>query len=653
MRRSRSLAFSILLAALSAEAWTPATARACTNYLITRGASADGSTLITYAADAHDLYGELSYRPAAEHLPGEMVDVLDWDSGRHLGKIKQVPRTFAVIGNMNERQVSIGETTFGGRKELEDPAGIVDYGSLMYLALERSATAREAIKVMTDLVAEYGYASGGESFSIADAREVWILEMIGKGPSQPAGSSSTPSRRGALWVARKIPDGMISAHANMPRIRQFPLADKDTLYAKDVISFAREKGYFRGKDEEFSFADAYAPATFESLRSCELRVWSMFRRAAPSLGLSPDFAKGVAGAKRPPLWVKPDKKLSARDVMELMRDHFEGTEFDLAKGVGAGPYHLPYRWRPLRWEFGDSKYLNERSASTQQTGFSFVAQARSWLPDPIGGVLWFGVDDTASTVYVPIYAGTRRPPKPYATGTANFEQFSWDSAFWVFNFVANWAYSRYDAMIEDIRKVQRELESEFVARVPEIDRAAAKLLVESPERACDYLTEQSIGMAERTVARWKKLGESLIVKYLDGNVRDELGRVKHPGYPDDWYKRIAEESGDRLKLRRVEGQEDEESPVLVTGYFHSREEMGELAKNVPADFPFDREKLLLRPGKSKCAEAPRCCLSPSEKAGGGKLLIEVPKEKRSCGAPAWLVRVKKDEKRPLVEADEH
>ncbi len=400
--------------------FTGGAAFACTNFLITKGASTDGSTMITYAVDSHHLYGELYFWPAADHPEDAMFDVYEWDTQEFRGKIKQVPHTYSVVGNMNEHQVSIGETTFGGRSELVNREGIVDYGSAMYIALRRAKTAREAIKVIAGLYDDYGYCSSGESFSISDPNEVWIMEMIGKGPGN----------KGAVWVARRVPDGYICAHANQSRIRQFPLNDsKNCLYAKDVISFAREKGYFNGKDEDFSFVDAYAPPDYGALRFCEARVWSMFRRAAPSLKLSMDYVKGVEGAEPLPLWIKPDKKLSVHDVMEFMRDYFQGTEWDLSKGIGAGPYGLPYRWRGLTWKVDGVSYCNDRSTSTQQTGMSFVSQSRSWLPDPIGGIHWFGVDDTGSTVYMPMYCGILEVPKPFAVGTGNFESFSWDSGF--------------------------------------------------------------------------------------------------------------------------------------------------------------------------------------------------------------------------------
>lgn len=520
---------------------------ACTNFLITKGASADGSTMITYAADSHEFYGELIYLPASTHAEGAMRDIYEMDTGKYLGKIKEATRTYAVVGLMNEHQLAIGETTYGGRAELRDSTGIMDYGSLMYVALQRAKTAREAITIMGDLVKEYGYCSSGESFSISDPEEVWIMDLIGKGPEN----------KGAVWVARRIPDGYISAHANQARIRRFPLDDSvNCLYAEDVISFARDKGYFSGKDEDFSFADAYAPLDYGALRFCESRVWCMFKRAAPSKNIPVDYVKGMDGAKPLPLWIKPDKKLSVRDVMALMRDHFEGTDFDMTKDVGAGPYSLPYRWRPLTWEVDGVEYCNERAVSTQQTGYSFVAQSRSWLPDPIGGVFWFGVDDTYSTVYVPMYCGIREVPKNYAVGTGSFYDFTWESAFWVFNFVANYAYSRYSDMIQDIQKVQRELEGKFLAEQPGIEEAALELYKKAPGLAKDYLTDYSVKQGEMTVKRWRELGEFLIVKYLDGNVKDELGKVTHPGYPESWYRLIVENTGDHFKMKKLPGEEE-------------------------------------------------------------------------------------------------
>jgi dipeptidase len=524
----------------------------CSSLLVTKGASRDGSTMITYTADSHTLYGDLRYYPAAQFREGATCDIIEWDSGTLKGKIPQVAQTFAVIGYMNEYQVAISETTFTGRPELKDPKGMMDYGNLISLSLQRSKTAREAIHTIADLVEKYGYCSTGETLSIADKQEAWMMDIIGKGPGE----------KGAVWVAMKIPDGYISAHANQSRIRQFPQKDSDLcLYAADVISFARKKGYFKGSDGDFSFADAYAPPSFSGLRACEARVWQLFRRAAPSAGIPIDLVKGTDG-KRPrplPLWVRPDKKLSTLDVMELMRDHFEGTEFDLSRGIGAGPYHLPYRWRPLEWKAGKNEYFNERSISTQQTAFSFVSQSRSWLPDAVGGLLWFGVDDTYSTVYVPLYSGILDVPKPFAVGSGTMHQFSWDSAFWVFNFVANLSYSRYSDMIVDIRKEQGQLEGAFLARQAPVEEAAIALYRQSPEMARKYLTEYSAAQAAFTMAEWKKLLTELLVKYMDGNVKDEKGKVTHPGYPKDWYEHIIKDSGDYYRTRRIEGELEPES----------------------------------------------------------------------------------------------
>ena len=546
MRRGAAVAVLTVLAVLGI---APGRSEGCTNLIITKGASADGSTFIAYAADSHELYGELYLQPGGVFPAGATRDVIDWDSGKFLGRIPQAPRTYWRVGNINEHQVAIGETTFGGREELAKPekGALVDYGSLMYIALERARTAREAIQVMTSLASEYGYASEGESFSVADPNEAWILEMIGKGEDA----------KGVLWVARRIPDGTISGHANQSRIRTFPLHDPaNCLYAPDAISFARAKGWFSGKDEEFSFADTYAPADFGSRRFCEARVWSMFRRAAPSANLAFDAAKGVPAPL--PLWIKPDKKLTLADAMALMRDHFEGTPLDMTKDVGAGPFACPYRWRPMEWEVDGKKYVHERAISTQQTGFSFVAQMRSALPDPIGGVLWFGVDDTYTTCYVPISCGIQAPPHAFAEGTGDFNSFSWDSAFWTFNFVSNYTYTRWRDMIQDVQKVQREFEGRFTAGQPDVDRRALALYKEDPGLAKDYLTKRAAEATAEVVARWQKLGQFLIWKYLDGNVRDEKGKVTFPRYPDAWYRRIVKDHGPVIEMKKVEGMAADE-----------------------------------------------------------------------------------------------
>jgi dipeptidase len=515
---------------------------ACTSILVTKGASIDGSTMITYSMDSHELYGKLAYRPAGIHLPGTMRDVFHGETGVFLGRVNEAPVTYARVGHINEHQLAIAETTFTGRDELAGPAGIIDYDNLMLMALERCKTAREAVETMARLVDEYGYASTGESISIADPNEAWIFEIIGKGKG----------RKGAVWVAVKVPDGTISAHANLARIRQFPLDDKQNcFYAKDVISFAREKGWFKGEDKDFSFADTYCPPDFSGLRFCEGRVWSIFRRSAPSLNLSSDFMKGIQGAKLPPLWIKADRKLSSRDVMELMRDHFEDTEFDMRKDVGAGPFSLPYRWRPMEWELDGQKYLHERAISTQQTGASFVTQSRSWLPDPIGGIIWFGMDDSYSSVYVPFYCGIQEVPKAWGEESGSFDEFSWDSAFWIFNWVANTAYGRYSDMIVDIQTLQREFEGKFMAEQAEVEGNAIKLYGQSAAQAREYLTGYSAAQANQVLQRWKKLGEFLIWKYLDGNLHAQKGKSagrEHPRYSDAWYRRIVQEKGESIKM---------------------------------------------------------------------------------------------------------
>jgi dipeptidase len=552
----RLLPAALLVAALAA---APRAADACTNFLVTRGASTDGSVMITYAADAHDLFGYLQYTPAGRHPAGSMRDVYEWDTGKYLGKIKQAPVTYAVVGNMNEHQVAIGETTFGGRKELEQGKGIIDYGSMIYIALERSKTAREALKVMVDLVTEHGYASSGESISVSDPKEAWIFEIISRGPDQ----------KGALWVARKVPDGYVSAHANKPRIRQFPLNDpQNTMYAKDVIQFARKKGWFNGRDEDFVFNEMIDPPRAKNVRTCDSRVWSFFKTVAPSMKIPIDYVLGKEGAQPLPLWIKPDKKLSQHDLMEAMRDHFEGTPLDLSKGVGAGPHALPYRWRPLFWKVDGVEYMNERSTSTQQTGFSFVSQSRAWLPNPIGGIFWFGVDDSNSSVYVPIYVGVREAPKAFSLGTVGhapkqvqdvaFTNFSWDQAFWVFTAVANYAYGRYDEIMVDVKKAQRDLEGHFLARLPEVDEAALKLHKQAPALARDFLTEHSNKMTTMTMARWRKLFGDLVVKYMDGNTKDAAGKATHPGYSEAWRRKVAKECGAHCQVPHYRNEPKDE-----------------------------------------------------------------------------------------------
>ena len=509
---------------------------ACTSILISKGASKDGSVMITYSCDGEFL-AHLSYIPAMDHSPGEFIEIKGWN-GKLRGKIKQVAHTYAVVGLMNEYQLAIGETTFDGREELQNPKGLLHYWTLMNLALQRAKSAREAIRVMADLVEEYGYASTGESFSIADPNEVWIMEMIGTGPGG----------KGAVWVARRIPDGYICAHANMSRIGEFPKDDPDNcLYSKNVISFAIKKGYYDPKSgRPFSFHDAYDPVTPAKLRYCAARVWSIFRRSAPSMNLSPDFQRGVEGADPYPLWIKPDRKLSLKDVMNLMRDHYEGTPFDMTKGMDAGPFGTPNRWRPLTWEIDSVEYVWERPISTQQTAFSFVSQSRPWLADPVGGVFWYGMDDTYTTCYVPLYCGITEIPESYTIGSLG--KFSWDSAWWVFNFVANIANLKYSYMIKDIQNVQEELEGNLIALQPVIDRVALQLYESDIELMKRFLTDYSVTHAERVVKRWKQLGEFLLTKYNDGYVKDEKGRPRSVGYPEEWLRDILKVRGNHFKL---------------------------------------------------------------------------------------------------------
>lgn len=516
----------------------------CTNFLVTRGAAKDGSTMISYSADSHVLFGELYHYPARDYPAGAMRDVYEWDTGRFLGKISEARHTYSVTGNINEHQLAIGETTFTGREELHDTTGIIDYGSLIYIALQRAKTAREAILLMDQLMSEYGYYSTGESFSIADPNEVWIMELIGKG----AGN------RGAVWVARRIPDGYVCGHANQSRITTFPLNEPENcLYSKDVISFARSKGYFSGNDEDFSFSDAYAPVDFGGARFCDARVWSGFRKVADGMDDFADYAKGENLHHRLPLWVKANKKLGVEDVMDMMRDYYQGTDLDMTRDIGAGPNKNIVRWRPMTWEVDGKSYLNERAISTQQTGFSFVTQSRSWLPDPVGGILWFGVDDTYSTVYTPMYCGMNAVPPSFAKGNGSMMEFTPDAAFWVFNQVSNLAYTRYNYMIPYIQEKQKELEKKYLAEIIEVDRVAGTLYKKNPKEAIQYITSYSVKSGENTVAEWKKLYGFLFTRFMDGNVKTAVPgqqnpHVEYPGYDEQWYRQVVEDAGDRLKV---------------------------------------------------------------------------------------------------------
>jgi dipeptidase len=555
---------------------------ACTNYLVTKGASTDGSTMITYAADSHVLYGELYYWPAGEWEAGTMIDVYEWDTGKWLGKIEQAAKTYNVVGNMNENQVAIGETTYGGRSELRDTTGIIDYGSLIYMTLQRATSAREAIKIIHEMTATYGYHSSGESFSISDKDEVWILELIGKGPGNT----------GMVWVARMIPDGYVSGHANQARIQTFPLADGKTsitsddldkifdkevttVYAADVISFAKEQGYYKGSDKEFSFSDVYAPVDFGGARFCDIRVWSMFNKVTDGMDEYWDYVKGDIEHPKPakegepltpenfasnrmPLWVKPNQKISVHDMMNFMRDHLEGTELDMAADVGAGAFEVPYRWRPLTWKVDGVTYCNERATATQQTGFSFVTQSRDWLPNAIGGIIWWGVDDASGTVYMPMYSSITTIPHNFERGNGGMMEWSETSGFWIFNMVQNFAYSRYNQIHPEIEKLQTKLEKEFIAFTPAVDKAAEALYADSPEMAVDYLTNYSSSVGGRVFNTWKGLYAYLFMKYMDGNIKTKKEvpegylyvnpELEQPGYSEEKYKQIATSTGDKLKV---------------------------------------------------------------------------------------------------------
>lgn len=552
----------------------------CTNYLVTKGASVDGSTMISYAADSHIRYGELYWLPSGDWPEGSMVTLYDRGTARPLGQIPQPPHTYQVIGFMNEHQVSIGETTFDGRSELLDTTGIVDYGSLMFLALQRAKTAREAIQVIGDLVDTYGYASTGESFSIGDKNEVWIMEIMGKGTRMVKDKKTGKminGDKGAVWVAIRIPEGYISAHANHARITTFPLdngttsisnknykklnAETEVMYAHDVIDFARTKGYFTGKDSDFSFSDVYAPLDFGAARFCELRVWAMFNHVNSNMQQYFDYAAGDITKERMPLFIKPDRKLSARDLMAFKRDHLEGTDLDMAKDIGAGPFGLPYRWRPLTWEYEGKSYFNERVTATQQTGFSFISQMRSWMPDHIGGIFWMGVDDAASTVYMPFYCGITKVPHVVAQGNGDMLTYSETAAFWVFNRVAHFAYLFYDRVMPDLIDVQQELEDQFASQVDEMDAKAGELYKTDPAAARELITQFDAELAKNTVDRWRSLGEYLLVKFLDGNVKqDKDGKLlrnpwgyplppKFPGYDDEWKREVIQQTGDKFQTK--------------------------------------------------------------------------------------------------------
>lgn len=560
-------------------------AQACTNFLITPGASVDGSSMISYAADSHVLYGELYHYPAADYPEGAMREIVEWDTGRYVGRIPEVSHTYNVVGNMNEWQLAIAETTYGGLEGLENPEGLIDYGSLIYITLQRSKTAREAIKTMAELVANYGYISSGESFSIADPNEVWIMELIGKG-----------QEKGAVWVALRIPDGYVSGHANQARITTFPLANKqnknsitsknidkllknpniDCVYAEDVISFAKKNNLYAGPDGQFSFSDVYAPVDFSGARACEIRVWAMFNQVVDGMDQYWDYATGrninrakpyVKGeaqtpenfpTNRMPLWVKPNEKVSVLDMMAFMRDHLEGTELDMTQDVGAGPFHCPYRSRPMGWEIDGVEYVHERATATQQTGFSFVAQCRTTPINNIGGIIWFGVDDAASTVYCPMYTCMTEIPLCFREGNGGIMEYSETAAFWIFNQVTNWAYTKYEYIHPEIAEKQAAYEQGWVDGIAKVDERAAELYQEDPAKAVEYLTRFSSKEAEKLTADWREFYKYLFVKYMDFNIKEAqttpksykyyAPKVQQPKYSEEYYRAIIEQTGDKLKV---------------------------------------------------------------------------------------------------------
>ena len=560
----------IRLILAAAAALTYGAASACTNFIVTRGASTDGSVMVTYAADSHALYGALYHTPGGKHKSGAMLPVYEWDTGRYLTDIPQVRETWSTIGNMNEHSLIIGETTYGGRPELEDSTGRMDYGSLIYITLQRAKTAREAIGVIAELADTYGYASSGESFSIADPDEAWIMELIGKGFKDDGKGGN--ARKGIVWVARRIPDGYVSAHANQARITTFPKDDPENcLYSPDVISFAREMGYYDGPDADFSFSDAYAPLDFGGMRACEARVWAFFRTVADDMDRYTDYAMGHNKNNRMPLWVKPRAKVSPKTLFDCMRDHYEGTPMDMTRDLGAGGHNCPYRWRPMTFEVDGVEYLNERATATQQTGFWFVAQARPEVA-PDMGILWFGVDDAATSCLTPIYCSASEVPECFREGNGSMLEYSPTSAFWLFNRVTNFAYMRYDMISADIRKVVDAWENGLLEQVAEVD---AKAQVPASKQGRNrILTSFSMETAQKLFDRWSKLDKYLLIKYMDGNVKSEHGdvldyldgnagaahfvengngrqipdKIQFPGYNEKWKRAVAADNGEVLKV---------------------------------------------------------------------------------------------------------
>ena len=536
----------ILSTLLAVVALTPALA--CTNFIITKGASTDGSVMVSYSADSHQLYGCLYKHNATKYKAGAMLAVNEWDTGKYLGDIPQVAQTYSTLSNMNEHGLIITETTYGGRHELYNPEGIIDYGSLIYITLQRAKTAREAIDTIVTLANTYGYASEGESFSIGDKNEAWIMELIGKGHG----------KKGIVWVARRVPDGYISGHANQARITTFPLNDpENTLYAEDVISLAREKGYFNGKDEEFSFADAYAPLDFSAMRGCDARIWSFFRMFAEGMDQYLDYAMGHNPANRLPLWVKPTHKLSPKQVFDAMRAHYEGTPLDMTTDIGAGGHALPYRWRPMNFEVDGKTYVNERAIATQQTGFWMVGQARQDKTS----ILWFGTDDAATSPLTPIYVNTTEAPECLREGNGTMLKYSDTSMFWITNRVTQFAYLRYDLIGKKVREFIDEWENKAFDLVEHIDIALAN--TPSAKKKAKIATEFSTSTAQSLFDIWVNLDKYLMVKYIDGNVKSEdengfmdngngkdiPGEIEQPGYSEKWKRAVAADHGKTLEVK--------------------------------------------------------------------------------------------------------
>lgn len=540
----------LILAALNAVT----AAMACTSLIAGKKATADGSVIVTYNADAYVLYGELYHTEAADHKKGEMLKVYEWDTNEYRGEIEQVEHTYATVGNINEHQLCIVESTWDNRKELQDTTAIIDYGSLIYITLQRARTAREAIGVMTSLVEKYGYYSGGESFTIADPNEVWIMEMVSKGKKE----------KGAVWVAIRIPDDCIAAHANQSRIHHIPFDDKDNcLYSPDVVSFARKMGYFEGKDNDFSFSKAYAQSDYLSYRGCDGRVWAYYNRFSSGMDKYLPFVIEAQGETLP-LYVKPDKQLSVRDIQNMMRDHYDNTPMDMRKEPGRGSWDSPVRYAPLTWKVDSVEYMHERPIATQQTGFTLVAQLRSWLPDAIGGVLWFGVDDSSLSVYNPIYCCLDKVPECFRKGNGDMLHFSWTSAFWINNWVANQVYARYSLLYPDVKRVQTEIEDGYEANQPLIEAQALRLYEDNPAKAVRLLSDYSNLSAEHATARYKKLGEYLLMKYMDGRMKNEdngqfaktpagyPASPASPGYNEEYYRKVVEaDSTQHLRIREV------------------------------------------------------------------------------------------------------